>query len=117
MPLMDDLLELERGFWNATRDPDYYREHMAEDGLAVFGMGVLTKDEAIASTVAPGGEDWSDIELREPRLLRLDDDHAALIYEGRARRGDTPYVAYTSTVYARREGAWQLLLHQQSPRT
>ncbi|MEZ4554476.1 MAG: hypothetical protein R3B59_11345 [Dehalococcoidia bacterium] len=53
MGLIDELLDIERGFWKAVRDPGYYREHMAEDGVAIFGIGVMDKDAAISSTAAP----------------------------------------------------------------
>ncbi|MGE0227554.1 MAG: nuclear transport factor 2 family protein [Dehalococcoidia bacterium] len=115
MTLIDELLEIERGFWNATRDPRYYREHMADDGVAIFGIGVMDKDEAIASTSAPQMSEWTDVELSHARLIELGDDHAALVYQGRAKRDGEPYAANSTTVYARRGGEWRLVVHQQSP--
>ncbi len=36
MTTLDTLIQFEEGFWHATRDPEYYAEHMRDDGLAVF---------------------------------------------------------------------------------
>jgi ketosteroid isomerase-like protein len=114
MRLRDELLRLEEGFWKATGDPDYYREHMADDGLAVFSEGVMGKDAAVASTTAPGSEGWSEIRVEEPRVIELADNAVALVYRGTARRNGEPYAANCTTVYARRDGEWKLALHQQS---
>jgi len=38
-----------------------------------------------------------------------------LTYRWRSRRGDSTYAAVMSSVYARRDGAWRLVLHQQTP--
>jgi hypothetical protein len=111
----DELLELELGFWNATRNPDYYREHMAPDGLAVFGMGVMGKTAAIGSTSSPEAGDWADVHLDDVRLLELTEVCAALVYHGSATRAGVPYAANASSVYVRRDGEWKLALHQQSP--
>jgi hypothetical protein len=115
MPLKDELVALELGFWKATGDPAYYREHMAADGLAVFAMGVMNRDAVIASTRGSDLAGWTDIEIAKPRMLPLTDGAAALVYEGSARRNGEPYVANCTTVYARRDGMWRMVLHQQSP--
>jgi Domain of unknown function (DUF4440) len=114
MTLEQELTELERGFWNATREPGYYEAHMADSGLAVFSDIVLGKAEAAASTSAAQTTSWGGVQLDDVRLLRLSDDVAALVYTGRARRDGTPYAANTTSTYVRRDGQWQLMLHQQS---
>jgi hypothetical protein len=114
MGLLEDLVELERGFWNATGDPEYYREHMADEGLAVFSIGVMGKDAAIASTSNAGMSEWTDIEISEPRLLELTPESAALVYQGSAKRDGEPYSANSASVYVKRNGRWQMALHQQS---
>jgi ketosteroid isomerase-like protein len=114
MALREDLCELERGFWEAVGDPDYYREHMADDGLAVFSMGVMGKEGAIQSTSESQTISWTDIRIEEPRILEITDDVAAIVYKGLAKRDGEPYEANCTSVYARRDGAWQLVLHQQS---
>jgi ketosteroid isomerase-like protein len=114
MALQEELVRLEEGFWNATGDPDYYREHMADEGLAVFSEAIMGKDAAVKSTTAPGSEGWSDVRVEEPRVIELTNDAAALVYRGTAMRNGEPYAANCATVYVRRDGAWKLALHQQS---
>jgi hypothetical protein len=114
MPVEDELMTLERGFWDAINDPDYYREHMADEGLAVFSIGVMGKDAAIASTSGQDMATWTDVALSNVRVLEVGDDAAALVYKGSAKRDGQPYSANASSVYVRRNGLWQLILHQQS---
>ncbi len=116
MTTLDELIKLEHGFWEATRDPDYYARHMRDDGLAVFGEGIMDKEAARRSTMTDAvGEDWTNIRIADPRVLAIADDVAALVYHGSATRAGTPYRANCASVYARREGEWQMVLHQQSP--
>ena len=117
MTLKDDLLTLERGFWDAIRDPDYYRANMAEDGLAVFSMGIMGKDAAIASTSGAEVAKWTDVELSNPQLVELTPESAVLVYEGMAKRDGEPYAANCSSTYVKRGGRWLMALHQQSGKT
>lgn len=114
MALLDELIELERGFWEATGNPDYYRQHMADEGLAVFSMGVMRKDAAIATTSAREMNSWTDIEISEAQTVQLTPDSVALVYTGSAMRDGEPYKAHSSSVYVRKDGSWKMMLHQQS---
>lgn len=110
---MTELIELERGFWQATGSGDYYREHMAAYGLCVLPAGVLDKDttvEAISSA-----DPWDEFEFSDVRMVDLGDDEAALCYRAEASRDSNKYVALISTVYTRLYGEWKLTLHQQTP--
>ncbi|MFP3882071.1 MAG: DUF4440 domain-containing protein [Actinomycetota bacterium] len=111
--MTDELLELERGFWNAAGDGDYYGEHMAANGLCVLPVGVLDK----ASTVEAisSADPWDDFEFSDVRIVDLGDDEAALCYRAEASRAGDKYVALISTVYTRLSGEWKLTLHQQTP--
>jgi hypothetical protein len=113
--LQEELVKLEVGFWEATQNPDYYRENMADDGVAVFSQGVMGKDGAMQSTTNPGSEGWSDIQLVEPRVVQITDDVAALVYRGTAKKDGKPYSANAASVYRRgMDGRWMLVMHQQS---
>ncbi len=48
--IQDELMEREKQFWNALDDPDFYRENMAKDALAVINGEVKTRDDAVAMT-------------------------------------------------------------------
>ncbi len=110
---MDELLALERRFWEAGGDPGFYRERFAEDGRCVFAFGILDKDATVASMEVAGG--WSSVEFSELSCLDLAPDVAALAYLADAVSDDGgTYHAAVSSVYVRRDGHWQLVLHQQS---
>ena len=113
--MTDRLLELERGFWSAGGDGDYYREHMATEGLCVLPVGVLDKDETVAAIGE--SEPWEDFELSDVRILDLGDDEAALCYRAEAvgNSRSSGYTALISSVYTRLRGEWKLSLHQHTP--
>ena len=113
--LRDTLLALEEGFWRAAGDGEFYRRHVADDGLFVLpaGAGVMPKEVVIAAvSVAPP---WSGVEIDNAQLVQLTADSAALVYHARGARGADQYVALISSVYVRRDGEWLLALHQQTP--
>lgn len=111
----DQLLRLEEGFWNAAGDGDYYREHMARDGLCVLPVGVLDKQQTVAAI--DEAEPWADFAVHEVKILDLGDDEAALCYRAEAARenNSSSYTALVSSVYTRLRGEWKLSLHQQTP--
>jgi hypothetical protein len=111
----DDLWQMERDFWGAAGDGDFYREHFAEDGYCVFPIGVLDAAATIAGVEQ--AQPWTEVGLHDERLLDAGEDHAVLIYSASARREgqDDPYVVHVASHYVRRDGRWLLLLHQQTP--
>jgi uncharacterized protein DUF4440 len=108
---MEALLAIEREL--AAGDGAAYRRHLAEDAVVVVPGAVLTRDECAAAMDASPG--WDEHEIVAPRAIRLTADSAVLNYRWRSRRGDEVYTAVMSSVYARRDGAWRLVLHQQTP--
>lgn len=64
-------------------------------------------------------EPWRSVAMEDVREVALGPDQIALAYRARAHRdGDpSPYEAGVTSVYARREAGWQLVLHQQTPLT
>lgn len=112
--MTETLVELERGFWSAAGDGDYYVEHMAPYGLCVLPMGMMNKD-ATVSAIAQA-DPWAKFELSDVTIVDLGDDEAAVCYRADASRGDNDgYSALVSTVYTRLYGEWKLTLHQQTP--
>lgn len=110
----DDVLELERAFWAAAGDADFYRRHFAGGGRCVFPMAILDKEQVVASMRE--ATPWEDLEITDLHVVDVADGVVALAYAASARRpGQGPYEANVGSVYVRRDGAWQLLLHQQTP--
>ena len=111
------MIEAERDGWHALVSGEgaaYYREHLTDDALMAFPFGVLSWEQAIeAIESAPP---WSTFEMRDPRVIVLTENSGILVYSvvaHRERQG--PYSALISSAFVRREGAWKLAFHQQSP--
>jgi hypothetical protein len=110
-----DLLALERQFW--TGDAAFYERNVDESCLVAFNRdmaGVMSNKE-IAATVKDGAR-WQDLEIELKGLVTPSDDTAILSYEARAKRQNgEPYAALVSTGYAKRDGRWKMVFHQQTP--
>jgi hypothetical protein len=114
--LLEHLTEQERRFWEAGPDADHYREHLAEVAVMVFPapFGILNRKAAIDAAAA--GLPWERFELHEPAAFELAEGVGALVYRVSATRIDgSSYVAYVSSTYVHRDGAWKLAVHQQTP--
>ena len=108
----DELLRIEHELGAGSADA--YRRHLAEEALFVLPHGVLDREACVAAMEQSPG--WDELEISDARSLRVAEDGAVLTYAWRSRRGETTYTALMSSVYARRDGAWRLVLHQQTPR-
>ena len=116
MSLMEDLLALERGFWAAAGHPEYYEQQFATDGLVIFAFQGGIMDRSAVLTTTQSSPPWQRYDIGNPRLVQLANDAVALVYLATAQRdGQEEYRANIASVYARRDGAWKLVLHQQSP--
>lgn len=104
---------LEREFW--LGGADVYRRHLADDALMVFPGMVLPKSQTVDSIAS--APRWTDVTFSDERLVWLAPDVVALVYHATASRehDPAPYSALASSIYVRRDGDWQLALHQQSP--
>jgi hypothetical protein len=60
---------------------------------------------------------WSSFRIDEPRVVWLGAESGIVAYKATAERtqGAAPYVAYMSTGYVKRAGAWKVAFHQQTP--
>jgi hypothetical protein len=115
MSLQNDLLALEKQFWSG--DAAFYRQNLDDECLTVFTemAGVQTKEE-VAGMVAKDSRRWQDLTIDEKGLVEPTRDVAILSYEARATRGNGErYKALVSSGYVRRNGAWKLAFHQQTP--
>jgi len=114
MPLQDELLALERGFW--TGNAEYYRDHVDDRCLTAFvEMAGVFANEEIARTVGDSGR-WQDVQLSSKGFRAPTDDFALLTYEASATRGGgEPYRALVSSGYVKRAGGWKLAFHQHTP--
>ena len=115
MSVRDELLELERAFWAAGGNGDFYRQHLDDEGVCVFSMGIMGKEQTVEAIEQ--GEPWGEVSFDDIVVVPLAQDAAGLAYTARARRltTDVLYEARVSSVYTRRSGSWHLARHQQTP--
>lgn len=106
-----DLLRIEEDL--APGSSEAYRRHLADDAVVVVPGAVLTREECIAAI--DSAPPWDEHVISDARTMRLAADSAVLTYRWHSRRGRERYAALMSSVYARRDGAWRLVLHQQTP--
>ncbi len=114
--LTNELMALERGFWEAATDRDFFREHLADEAVMVFPYGVGAMDKAmVLYTIRADVEAWTSLEFTEEQVVRLGDDAAVITYKVAAGRSDDePFKAFISSTYVRRDGNWLLAFHQQT---
>ena len=116
MALKQELLELEQGFWNAAGDRGFYEEHFADNGVAVFPFKGGILDAGKVRDSVESGVTWKNVEFLNVHVIELAPQCAALIYEAvGSRDGQPDYHALLSSVYVRDDGAWQMVVHQQTP--
>lgn len=113
MTTLQELMDLERGFW--LEGADYYRQHLADDFVMLFpGVGPMQREQAIEGI--EGGRRWTHLETSNELTLDVAPDVCILCYEAAARRQDeSNYSALVASVYVRRSDSWELAFHQQSP--
>jgi hypothetical protein len=114
MTAQDDLLALERGFW--TGDAAFYRQNLDEVCVTAFTemAGAFKKDE-IAGMIKDGDR-WRDLSMDVKGFLEPAPGVAIFTYQVRAtRKSGEPYTAVVSSGYVKRNGAWKMAFHQQTP--
>jgi hypothetical protein len=114
---LDELLELERAGWRSLCDStghDFYGRLMTDDGLMVLVDGSVLDRAGVVASLGHAPP-WAAFGIREPRVVALGPESAALVYTGVARRDDgTELVARMSSAYVRVDGGWRLALYQQT---
>ena len=112
--MQDDLLVIERGFW--TGDAEFYRQNLDEVCVTAFTemAGAFKRDE-IAGMIGDGDR-WRDLDIDPKGFLEPAPGLAILAYRVQAtRKNGEPYAAIVSSAYIMRDGAWKMMLHQQTP--
>jgi len=112
MELRDDLVAMEKKLWAGGQSE--YRNTLDSDCLVAFTemAGVSSRDEIASQAKA---RRFSDVDIDVDGLLRPTDDVAILTYHVHALREKQPYEAVVSSGYVRRDGAWKMMFHQQTP--
>lgn len=117
--MLDELLDLELQGWRSLCDStgaDFYGRIMTRDGVMVLAHGQIFDRQTVIDSLNEAPP-WRTFDIADARLIELSDNHAILVYTGRAyREEDEPaFTALMSSVYTRHEGDWRLALYQQTP--
>jgi hypothetical protein len=114
--VQQQVVTLEERFWQESNNPDFFDRVFADDGVTVIEpMGIIEKSQALEmSKDSPG---WENVEIEGLRTIQITPDCVGVIYHGRAQRKGTgePYQASMISVYANRNGNWQLVLSSHQP--
>lgn len=117
--MLDELLDLEHQGWKSlcnSTGADFYGQIMTSDGVMVLAHGQVFDRQAVIDSLNEAPP-WRTYDITDERLIALSDDHAILVYTGRAYRDeDEPaFTALMSSVYTRHNDTWRLALYQQTP--
>ena len=111
MGLLEEITDVERRL--AGADPAAYREVCREDAVFLMPGMVVGLDEALTGLTQAGP--WDEFALSDAQVRRLGPEASVLLYRFTGRRGEMSYVADMASSYAREEGRWRLVTHQQTP--
>lgn len=110
----EQILRLEHGFFE-DGSPEFYRRVLADDAMLVLpGIGRMTKSQCVEAVA--DATPWTSHTLEQIEFVAVESQSLALSYLATAHReGQEPYRAWMSSVWARRDDSWQLVVHQQTP--
>ncbi len=120
MPPHDELIDLENEGWHAlsaggAEATDFYGR-VLDDDVVMLLPGDLRLDDRDAILESMSGAPWTSFALEDAQVLALGTDGAVVAYGVVAARDGGEYSALVSSAYVRRDGAWRLAFHQQTPR-
>jgi hypothetical protein len=114
----DEILAIERRLW--TNDAEFYAATLLPDAILAFAeTGPIGRDVAVAAIEREQaeGQQWAEVEFSGVRWLTLTDEVIALTYRvvARSAHETSSNTALASSAYVKRDGAWRLAFHQQTP--
>ena len=119
MTTTEELIRLEHDAWTALSTSgeaaaDFYGEVLADEVLMLL-PGPMVIDDRAEVVASMNGPSWKSFALSDERVVPLGPDAAIVAYRAHAERGDMVYDALLNSTYVRQDGAWRLVLHQQTP--
>jgi hypothetical protein len=120
MSIDDELIALEDEGWQAlSSDGDAaaaFYGRVLDDRVAMLLPGGMKVDDRSKAVEMMSGQPWDWYRIEDARVQVLTDDVATVLYTAAARRGDADvYSAQMASTYVRRDGAWRLATHVQTP--
>lgn len=114
---LDSLLTLERAGWDSLCDQtggSFYGGLMIDDALTVLVNGMTVNRDTVVASLGESPA-WDAYEIREPRIVTMGPEVAALVYRATAQRAGEPlFEALMSSTYVLVDGQTRLALYQQT---
>jgi hypothetical protein len=110
----EQVWRMEELFW--TGGTDQFEAAMHPDCIMAFPAPIgIMAGRRITESLA-GAPRWTSVSMKRRQANRPADGVVVLAYEAEGERdGDPPYRAICTSTYARVDGAWRLVQHQQTP--
>lgn len=116
-----DLVEIEEQGWKALTSEGnagkkFYQSILHPDAVMLFpgGLRIERKANILASI---GDQPWHSYQIKNVKIVELSKKAGVLVYDVTAQSEDLePYRALISSIYVMENGAWWLILHQQTPK-
>jgi len=118
--LVNEITALERTFWNAHVDGNikFFDEYLADECIVIAGFGFADK-RTIIKSVALAAIRFAAYTMSDVRVLALGEDAASIshkcVIQAAVQGKPHTIVVNVTTIYTKREGAWRIILHQQTP--
>ena len=112
---MDDdrIIEFERSLW--IGEGDVYHRCVSPDCLMVLPEEPFIKRGEDAISAVEGTPRWSEVEISELEVDRVQEGLIIVAYRAHASRGSERYEAYCTSTYCRvGEHDWRVIQHQQT---
>jgi hypothetical protein len=118
MSVEEELIAIERRLW--SNDADFYEATFLPEAVLIFReTGRIDRAFAFDAIREENrnGRQWAEVAFDAVATRPLATDVVLLTYEARARWNDESEVgsALCATIYVRRDDAWRVAFHQQTP--
>jgi hypothetical protein len=117
--IRQELLDIEYEQWEILSSDDgaeFYRRYLTDDGLMAVPSphGIMDRDRVISEVEA--APPIVEYKLDDPQVIVGNNDSGIVVYSMyQRRRGLDGFRAAISSAYVRRDGAWRMVYHQQTP--
>jgi hypothetical protein len=110
----EELWVVEETLWlGGKRD---YAAILHPDALMAFAKVGLLGAATVAESIE--GQRWTSVSVSDGVLKQVDHDLIVLGYRAKAaKQAEAPYQCVCTSTYARANGQWRLIQHQQSAET
>jgi hypothetical protein len=115
-PVSDDPIAREKQVWDAIKKKDYDRfaSFLADDQIEVFAWGVNDKAGSVEGIKHAN---LSSGVLSDFKTLKINDDAVITMYMIKGGGDISPSGERASTLWAKRDGKWLAVYHQDTPVT